>query len=236
VAAERVEHGAQHGPVDRELLELALEDSAAGVLGPIGDGHESQHDLTHDLVRMPAQTGQESLGALHQRAGNAADGLVGGMADPGAAPVLEQLGQRVLQQRQRAGSIGHRADQLGHQRGLEGDAVPLGREGDRPLQLVTGHRRDDLGSVAQQLTDTPMLQRPVVEVGTDRGDDPNPALFVGDRGDERVQKALCCRRVDLGEQLLELVDHEHQLRVVVRQHPLDGAPQPAFADEQLEER
>ena len=35
VATERVEHGAEHPAIDGELLELALEDAATGVVGAL---------------------------------------------------------------------------------------------------------------------------------------------------------------------------------------------------------
>ena len=50
-------------------------------------------------------------------------------------------------------------------------------------------------------------------------DDAEPAVRVLDRGDQRVEERLRRRRRRLGEQLLELVDHEQQRRAVVGQRP-----------------
>ena len=94
---------------------------------------------------------------------------------------------------------------------------------------------DDLGSVAEQLTETTVLQRPVVEVGAQRGDDTDPTLVVGHRAHEGVEEPVRRGRVDLCEQLLELVDQQQQLRAVVRQHAAKRALQPVLARELLEQ-
>ena len=189
-----------------------------------------------DIVRFVTETGQQPIGSLDQRAGHPAELLVGGVADPAAAPMLEQLGQRVLQQRQRAGAIDDLPHQLGHERRLERDAVLFHRAGDRALQLERAHRGDDFGAVAEQLTETAVLQWTVVEVGAQRGDDADPTLVVGDGAHQADEEAIRRRRVDLGEQLLELVDHEQQLRAVVRQHAVERALQPVLARQLLEQR
>ncbi len=56
-----------------------------------------------------------------------------------------------------------------------------------------------------------MLQRSVVEVGAECDDDPDPAVLVGDRLHEGVEEMRGDTGRNLGEQLLELVDHEEQL-------------------------
>ena len=150
--------------------------------------------------------------------------------------MVEQLGQRVLQQRQRAGPIGHLPDQGGHERRLERDAVRLRRARDRTLELVRRHRCDDLGPVAEQFTETAVLQWPVVEVGAQRDDDTDATLVVGDGTHQVGEEAVRRRRVDLREQLLELVDQQQQLRTVIGQHAVDRTLQPLVAGELLEQR
>ena len=86
VATERVEHGAQHPAIDVELLELALEHSATGVVAALVEGDEAEEHLTRDLVRLVAEAGQQPFGALHQRARHPAELLVRGEVDPAAAP------------------------------------------------------------------------------------------------------------------------------------------------------
>lgn len=172
-------------------------------------------------MRLVAEAGQQSFGALHQRARHPAELLVRGVVDAVAAPIVEQLRQRVLQQRQRAGSIGYLPDQGGHERRLERDAVRLRRTRDRTLQLVRRHRCDDLGPVAEQFTETSVLQWPVVEVGSQRGDDTDATLLVGDGTHQIGEEAVRGRRVDLCVQLLELVDQQQQLRTVMGQHAVD---------------
>ena len=88
-----------------ELLELALEDSATGVLRPSPKLTSRSRTWRAHFVRFVTETGQQAFGPLDQRAGHPAELLVGGVADPAAAPMVEQLGQRVLQQRQRASAV-----------------------------------------------------------------------------------------------------------------------------------
>jgi hypothetical protein len=159
-------------------------------------------------VRLVAEAGQQSLGALDQRARHPAEFFVRGVVDAVSASIVEQLGQRVLQQRQRAGSIGHLPDQGGHECRLERDAVGLRRTGDRTLQVVRRHRCDDLGPVSEQFTETSVLQGPVVEVGSQRGDDTDATLLVGDCTHQVGEEAVRGRRVDLRVQLLELIDQQ----------------------------
>ena len=68
-----------------------------------------------------------------------------------------------------------------------------------------------------------MPQRPVVEVGAQRDDDPDPGARRGDEVDELVDEPGRRVVVDLGEQLLELVDDHQQLVVVVGQDAI-GRP------------
>ena len=190
VAAERIEHGAEHPAIDRELLELTLEDSATGVVGALSEVDEPQQDLPRHIVRFVAETGQQSLSPLDQRAGYSAELLVGGVADPAAAPTLEQLGQRVLQQRQSARAVDDLPHQLGHERRLERDAVLLHGAGDGALQLERAHRGDDFGAVAEQLTETAVPQWTVIEVGAQRGDDADPTPVVGDGAHESREEPI----------------------------------------------
>ena len=111
VTTERVEHGAQHQAIDIEVLELAVEHSPTRVLAALGEGDEAEEHLAGDLVGLVAEAGQQSFGALHQRARHPAELLVSGVVDAIAAPAVEEFGQRVLQQRQGARSIGHLPDQ-----------------------------------------------------------------------------------------------------------------------------
>ena len=171
VATERVEHRAQQPAIDVEIFELAPEHSATGVLAALAERDEAEEHLPGDLVGLVAEAAQQAIGALDQRARDPAELLVGGVVDAVAAPAVEQLGQRVLQQRQRAGSIGHLPDQGRDAMPARTSRRALSRQCDRPLQLARGHRRDDLGPLAEQFAETAMLQRPVVEVGSKRGDD-----------------------------------------------------------------
>ena len=151
------------------------------------------------------------------------------------ATVVEEFGQRVLQERQRAGPIGHLTNQRSDDSRVEGHGVQFRRARDRMLQLGSGHRCDDLGPVTEQLTEISMLQWPIVEVGSQGDDDTNSALLVGDGAHQVGEEAVRRRRVHLCVQLLELVDQQQQLRTGFGQHPVDRTLQSLSAGELLEQ-
>ena len=81
-----------------------------------------------------------------------------------------------------------------------------------------------------------MPQRPVIEVGAQRDDDPNPRAGGGDELDELIDEPGRSVVVDLREQLLELVDDQQQLVVVAGQDAMDGAAHTAWGEHQVEQR
>ena len=167
VATERVEHGAQHQAIDVEVLELAAEHSATRVLASLVERDEAEEHLAGDLVRLVAEAGQQPFGALHQRARHPAELLVRGVVDADC-----RADGRTARSTCTATAATRRADRSppgpGRPRAAGSNVMPqrLRRACDRPLQLVRRHRRDDLGPVAEQFTETSVLQRPVVEVGS----------------------------------------------------------------------
>jgi hypothetical protein len=76
--------------------------------------------------------------------------------------VVEQLGERVLEERQGAGTVADVGHDLGDQARLEANAQPFGGSVDGAFEFLRGHRRDHLGAAAQQLTDGPVIERTVV--------------------------------------------------------------------------
>ena len=123
--------------------------------------------------------------------------------------------------------MGDVGDHLRHQPGLGPDADPFGRPSDRLLELVGRERRNRLGPFGEQLPEAGVEERAVVEVRPEGHDHAQPALGVGGGHAKRLEEQLplplvCGEREDL----LELVDHEHDLRLAGRDeiHGLEQAP------------
>ena len=152
----------------------------------------------------------ERLGPAGEGGRDASQPAVRGQLDHLTAAPVEQLRQRVLEEREGAGAIGDVGDDVGEEARLEPHAGPLGGTVDRPFQVGRPHRRDDLGAVAQQLPEGAVAKRTVVEVGPEREHDAQRAVRVLDRTDQGIEERLRRRRARLREQLLELVDHEQQ--------------------------
>ena len=113
--------------------------------------------------------------------------------------------------------MGDVGDHLRHQPGLGSDADPFGRPSDRLLELVGCEGRNRLGPFGEQLSEAGVDERAVVEVRPEGHDDAEPALGVGGGDAKRLQEQLplplvCGEREDL----LELIDDEHDLRLAGR--------------------
>jgi hypothetical protein len=143
--------------------------------------------------------------------------------------VLEELGQGVLEQRQRARLVEHVGDDLGEQALLERDAGSSRGLGDRPLDRFGRQRRHRHDTVAKQLGELPVEQRPVVEIRSQRDHDTQAAMRVADRllEDREDVRAEALVR-DEGEQLFQLIEDQHELGVVAGQDTLHRPQQPAL--------
>jgi hypothetical protein len=148
---------------------------------------------------------------------------------PDTVPSVEELRQRVLQQRKPARLVGDIRDHLRHQTRLELNRLTLGRSADRLLQLVRCERRDRLDPGRQQLAEPRVHERSVVVIGPEGHDHPEPAGRI-ERGDpQRLQHQLALALVGRErEQLLELVHEQDELRAR-RGDTLRGLEQPAGA-------
>ena len=107
------------------------------------------------------------------------------------------------------------SDDLCHEAGLEADALLRGWLLDHALELVARHGRERFGSSPHELTERVALQRAIVEVGPQGDHDPQAAVLIIDRGRQGLEKRTAGGRVRKGEQLLELVDDEEELRAIV---------------------
>ena len=156
-----------------------------------------------------------ALSSRRQSPGNAADPPIGVEGQSIAVTPFEQFREGVLQQGERARLMGDVGDRLRHQTRVGPDALQLGRASDRVLELVGHHRGNGLGPCGEQLAEPWIRERPIVEVGTERHDHTESAPGVGGRDAERLEEQLSLAFVRRErEELLELIDHEHDVRAV----------------------
>ena len=142
-----------------------------------------------------AERGVELLGSPADRPGDAADTHEGVFADPAVPTPVVELGKRELQERQGAGLRRHVGDELGDDGVVEVHARRGGGQDDGLVELGWRHRAEHEGSGADDRTDPRILQRPIEEVRTDRGDPPNGQLAaLDDAGDDLDQRLSGIRR------------------------------------------
>ena len=161
---------------------------------------------------MRVQRGVQSLGRPRECVVDAAGGLEpaqGQGVSPAPSPGFHQ---GVGQQRQYA----HLPEGVGHQGGQQGalDRV-TGADGgldDGLAQLVGAHRPDHDLSVAQRLDQVRVARAVRVEVGPDAQHHPATTVLRPRGGQQRVDEPGALGLVGAeGEDLLELVHHQHQL-------------------------
>ena len=159
----------------------------------------------------------DAFGSGGQGPGDPAELLVRGEGQSVLVPTFEELREGVLQQREGARLMGDVGDHLRHQPGLGPDADPFDRPPDRLLELVGCEGRNRLGPFGEQLPETRVDERAVVEVRPEGHDDAEPALGVGGGDAKRLQEQLPLPLVGgEREDLLELIDDEHDLRLAGR--------------------
>ena len=108
--------------------------------GSLAEGDQAEEHLLDRAAPLAVQRFQDPLRAGRQGPDHTADLVVCRQGELILGPVLEQLGEGVLKQRQRAGFVGHVGDHLGEQARLGRNADPLGRTPDCLLQLVRRER------------------------------------------------------------------------------------------------
>ena len=172
--AELLDRLLERGLVDLHRGELRALDAPARVLGALAERDEPEEELARRLLRRLPEAAVDLLGPAGERPGDAADRAIGVARQRASLAPLVELGQRVLEQRQRARLVGDVGHELGEQARLEPCADALRRAGDRALELVGLQRDERLDIVAEQLREAAVEQRPVVEVGAERDDDAQP--------------------------------------------------------------
>jgi hypothetical protein len=231
--AERVEGEGELPLVDVERVEVPALDAASRVRG-LAQRHEAEEELAHRLSPVRVEALVERLGPPCDRPGDTTDLVVGRTRKRRPHPPLVELGERVLEQRQRARLVDDVGDDAAEQSLLERHAHALGGSSDRALELVRRQRQHRLNSVPHQFADAAMEKRPVVEIRPERDHNPEPTVRVADRHLEAGEKMRAPLIVlHEGECLLELVDDEQKLRTVVGKNALDGPEQTELVRRQL---
>ena len=138
----------------------------------------------------------------------APEGRVPGEGELVALASVEQLGERVLEQRQRVRLAAHVADQLGEQARLEPHADPLGRLRRGGLELARPERQHVHDVLGHEPAEDRIGQRAIEEVGAQHDEHPQAVAWFLGRGHETGEEPVSDVVVDEREELLELVDHD----------------------------
>ena len=225
---ERLHHVLERNRVDLHGAQLAPQHAATGVLGPLlPQGHQAQEQLSCRRPPKLVQPRVQGLGPAGERAGDATDLLVALQREEAVGPPVEHLGQRVLQEGERARLVGDLRHHVSHQPGLELNAHPFGRTGHGPFHLPDRQRGDGERPLGQDVAELAVAQGPVVEVGPERDHHAHAAAGAGERGhqgrdERRPDRVVLHQREDL----FELVHQQQQLRVVGGKDPAGGPDQP----------
>ena len=125
-------------------MKLRPLDTPPRVLGALAERHEPKEELARRFPGVLPETVVDLLGPPRERAGDAADRAVRVRAERASLATLVELGQRVLEQGQRAGLVRHVGDELRDQTRLEPGSGPLRGSCDCTLELLRPQRDDRL--------------------------------------------------------------------------------------------
>ena len=87
---------------------------------------------------------------------------------------------------------------------------PLRGSDDRLLELLRGHRDEEVGAGGDVRSEPGMLERAIEQVGPNRGDDPHRRIVGLGGPDDDVEEGVPPGRGSARPALLELIDHEDQ--------------------------
>jgi len=137
-------------------------------------------------------------------------------AEPAVGLIEPELDERGRQQWEGSGLLAHLGNQRVDERRIDANARAPGGQLDRALHLVGRHRADEhliRGHPARELR---VGRTVAVEVAAQPDDDGRAIGIVGELGEPADEGcALLFVGAD-GEELLELVDHEHEAVAVSR--------------------
>ena len=136
LSAERIEHSVDRGSVGGHRSQLVAGNTPAGVAGALAQGHQPQENLASRICSRRVETRVDLFGPSAEGARHPAQGVIFGLGQRRLCTALEELGQRVLEQRQRARLIGHLGHDVADQTWLERDTDPPRGLDDGVLQLL----------------------------------------------------------------------------------------------------
>ena len=197
----------------RQVGQLVAAHPPLGVLGAVAERAQAQEELLGDGLAGGIQPGDDVLRGPGQRVAQPAGRLVAAEGQRRAAPAPPGLQQHVGQQRQRARLVRADRDQLGDERGLHPQPGLLGRLGDDVAQLLLVERADEDLRVAQRGDELGVARAVAVEVGPHAEHDAGPAGLGAARRSTSasISQARSAGVRAEGEDLLELVDDEHEV-------------------------
>ena len=145
-------------------------------------------DFACDILPRRGEPFVDLLGAGGERAGDTTDPLV---CDPGeeeAVASIDQLGQRVLHQRECSWLVYNVVGDALDQPALEFETNRRRRIGDRSREVFASRNRHREQRISNKRSEIGDGHWAVEIIGPERRDDPDPAAFVsGDRG-QTLQK------------------------------------------------
>ena len=168
---------------------------------------QAQHEGSRDQPAVVAQTGVGRLGEPSDSTAHSAGGPVVGEPQCRSIAAAPEVEQRRGEKWQATGLAGDVPDESRDEGRLDLEVGTLGRNDDRPFQLLRLHRADEDVAAGEETRKGRVGRTASVEVGPQcNRHDAVAARIVRDRG-ERVDErhALVFVSAD-GEQLLELID------------------------------
>ena len=142
VTAELVDHGLHRHHVDVHGDDLRREDTPPAPLFVLGDGDQAQEQLARRVLLVERQAVVQVVSPPAEHAAHPAHRPEGGEGEPVSVAPVEELGQRVLEERECARLTDDVGEQLGEHGGFERDGAPGGRFRRRFFELVDRERQD----------------------------------------------------------------------------------------------
>ena len=235
IARECIDRRLEGDDVDVERGELGRRDPAAAD-DRTRNGGNAQEELPSSFLFRSVEVCVERFGAAGHRFANAADPLVRGDIEDRSGPLVEEFGERVLEQRQRVRLAGDVGDQPTNETRFDRHVELAGGQGRRRREVVGAHRHDVDDVLGEEGSEARRGEGPVVEVGAHRNEDVDPVARILRGAHERGEEAFGLVGIGEGEQLLELVDDEQQAGSLGVDQPNRGFQEPRFRSAQLGER
>jgi hypothetical protein len=175
-------------------------------------GDQPEQDPAHGVALIAARPGEQPVGVAAQRAADPAERGQRRRADPAGLEIarVPQLGERELEQRQAARRVLGLLDERIDQRlGLEHHALDRGRADDDLADVIAAERAQEVQAARHLVAEPGQRREPRQEVGARGGQHPDVRRADRERGDRGGDRARVVGRGQ-GQELLELVDEDHQ--------------------------